>query len=361
MQADLRERFPLYELYYETDSHNKVLTDAYNICLAIPSGKKYFIWFTHEPHCPVHACYLVDRNMTNFIHISNVEFPRHIAYSTICYGTLCENGCFVIEDIYAYKCAFIKHIKFSERLTYMIDVIKTVKSPAMPLYLPYMQMCEKTLINTYLHDPLFYDAMTLRNAYTTHHIQFRSTEQQLMYMNHNYKKNLLRERTQKLDGPLLIPRDDINHDACCKLHEAVFMVRPDSSEDIYHLFAYDKGQYTYVDITFIATLQDSKRMNQLFRNIKENTDIELGEESDDEETFQNVSESKYTFMDRQYKMRCIYNRKWRKWQPIDVVPDKEHCVKLWDLLRKNTQTPFAKPFTKPYSKPTHFKAARGFA
>ena len=44
--SQLMNRFPEFELSYETISHKKV-SPLYNICLAIPTGKKCFTWFTN--------------------------------------------------------------------------------------------------------------------------------------------------------------------------------------------------------------------------------------------------------------------------------------------------------------------------
>ncbi len=323
MQSELRDRFPIYELYYETDSHNKVLSDPYDICMACPTGKKYFIWFIDK------ICYIIDRNGNNFIPI---EGATHNINNTICYGTLCtinDHDYYVIEDIYTYKNVYMKTKSFGERLSYMVDVIKQSSGS---FYLPFMKLLDKTLLHTYLQDPLFYDSMTTLNAYITHHIQFRSINSTVSYMNHNYKKNVLKERVQKQENVLHIPRTDLNHDAATKMGQAIFLIRPNKEDDVYHLFAYNNNKYVFTNIAFIDTYKLSVMMNKLFRNIRENTNIELGEESDDEDLFQNTSDSKYVFMDRQLKMRCIYSRKWRKWIPKDVVDDKMHCVSLNQLI-----------------------------
>ena len=38
-------------------------------------------------------------------------------------------------------------------------------------------------------------------------------------------------------------------------------------------------------------------MNELFRNIKENSNLDLLEESDDEEEFENVNPDKYVYLE----------------------------------------------------------------
>ena len=55
----LMRRFPEFELSYETISHNKV-SDLYDVCLAIPTGKKCCAWFTF--HQDKNVCYLFELN-----------------------------------------------------------------------------------------------------------------------------------------------------------------------------------------------------------------------------------------------------------------------------------------------------------
>jgi hypothetical protein len=57
--SDLMKRFPSFELSYETISHKKV-SPSYNICLAIPQGKKSYAWFSFNGEDDV--CFLFDLN-----------------------------------------------------------------------------------------------------------------------------------------------------------------------------------------------------------------------------------------------------------------------------------------------------------
>jgi hypothetical protein len=70
----------------------------------------------------------------------------------------------------------------------------------------------------------------------------------------------------------------------------------------------------YVDVACIPDYKTSVFMNQLFRNIKENSNLDLLEESDDEEE----DENDFVYLDRQYNMRCKYNKQFKKWIPISV-------------------------------------------
>ena len=60
-------------------------------------------------------------------------------------------------------------------------------------------------------------------------------------------------------------------------------------------------------------------MNSLFRKIRENINIDYGEESDDEECFQDTRVDKYVDLAREHKIECVFNRKFRMWEPVKQV------------------------------------------
>jgi len=84
--------------------------------------------------------------------------------------------------------------------------------------------------------------------------------------------------------------------------------------------------------------------------------VDYGEESEDEDTFQNVNPDKYVDLKKEYKMNCVFHNKFKKWVPVSVVDSGAHCVNINDLLFIGTKPyggakPEAKPYTKPYAKP----------
>ena len=60
-------------------------------------------------------------------------------------------------------------------------------------------------------------------------------------------------------------------------------------------------------------------MNSIFRNIKENANLDKLEESDSEEEFENDNIDKFVYLDKSYYMVCIYNNKFKKWTPIKLA------------------------------------------
>lgn len=371
MQVELKSRFPTIEVAYETDSNNKSLTSQYNICMAIPTGRKQLLWFTHEPGSSKDAAYITDAGGTRF---SNIEFEAHkrkISYGTIIAGTIVqistnssggEAAYFIINDIYMFEGIPTKSMTFAERLHYIIKLLESVKGIRLHLCLPYM--CAVTGSQDLLYDPLFYDRVVGEAAYQTHHIQFRSTAYTLPYLNHNYNKQVSAVADKRALQPSMsqsedrCARTDLDTKAALKLGQATFMVMADLQDDIYHLYAADAaGKYTYIDIAFVATRADSVMLNSMFRNIRENANVELGEESEDEDTFQNTSPDKYVDLKKQVFIDCLYSARWKKWIPICVAPEGRNCIQLNQLISANppnnnmfNQKPHRRPDMRPIPK-----------
>jgi hypothetical protein len=115
---------------------------------------------------------------------------------------------------------------------------------------------------------------------------------------------------------------------------AIFKVSPQIQTDIYNLFVYKDGKEEFYDIAFIPDYNTSVLMNNLFRNIKENRNLDALEESDDESEFENEKEDKYVFLDRTFKMNCQYNHKFKKWVPISLAA-KDSRIISFSLLYTN--------------------------
>ena len=63
-------------------------------------------------------------------------------------------------------------------------------------------------------------------------------------------------------------------------------------------------------------------MNALFRNIKENRNLDSLEESDDEGEFEDISEDKFVFLDKEIIMSCVYNYTFKRWTPLKKKSDR---------------------------------------
>jgi len=60
-------------------------------------------------------------------------------------------------------------------------------------------------------------------------------------------------------------------------------------------------------------------MNKLFRNIKENENLDALEESDDEDEFENDRQDKFVDLTKTHNIVCRFNHRFKKWAPIEIA------------------------------------------
>ena len=101
---------------------------------------------------------------------------------------------------------------------------------------------------------------------------------------------------------------------------AIFTVVADVREDIYTLYA---ASSTPVGTANIPDYKTSVMMNSLFRNIKENRNLDALEESDDEDEFEDTREDKYVDTTKRINMVCEYSAKYRSWIPRRIAEKGE--------------------------------------
>lgn len=197
--------------------------------------------------------------------------------------------------------------------------------------LPYMRVSRDAELDSLP----FYESMTKPAKYVSHHIQFRSSGKVAPYLNHIYKKP---QPVVELSTQILVPRTDVNYRLPAYSRTAVFRVVADIRDDVYHMFAYGAQETNvYVNVLYIGTRQQSKYMNSLFRNIKENINIDYGEESDDEETFQDMRLDKYVDLTREHNIECMFNRKFRMWEPVKKV-ETRHYIHIAELVSQRVDS-----------------------
>ena len=87
--------------------------------------------------------------------------------------------------------------------------------------------------------------------------------------------------------------------------------------DIYHLV--HPSDWYMTDVAYIPNYKTSVMMNGLFRNIKENRNLDAMEDSDDEDDFYDIRYDKYVNLNKQLTMECMYHKKFRRWIPLRVI------------------------------------------
>ena len=315
------QKFPKFELSYENITHKKVHNA--NVILAIPEGKRFFTWFTsynHENIC--FSLEIDDNNKIKNIKKLNTSFMDCLL-GTIFYGTMFKYNdisCFSIEDIYYYKGQNYIHTPYSNKL----QLLKAI----------FTNEISQSLLNnrfTVFGMPLIYSDFNLlltdiqKLPYKISQLKFRFFEKnnsrKIMTMNYyNQTKN-----TEQIDKKIVQrDRDTYQKDTYQNQRDknkktAIFKIMAGTEPDIYNLFITKNGNEEYYDIAIIPDYKTSVMMNSLFRNIKENINLDAIEESDDETDFEDGREDKYTYLDRSFNIKCEFNYKFKRWIPISLA------------------------------------------
>jgi hypothetical protein len=330
----LSQRFPQIELSYETIPHRKV-SPAYNICLAIPQGKKGYLWFTYNDEEDV--CFFMELNRDKKVgrmRIIDFPFDKNLCLGTILYGSLVEVvsyiPIFVIEDIYFHKGVTMKSLLFGERLSFIERIFESTniipqQQKNLILSLPPIWSIDKKEEYDCVYEiPSIWKSNI--SAFQIHHIQYRSLYDKGPYMN-VFNNNSILHKKPATYIPVQIPiysnyRMDITKPQYKS--PTVFLVSADIQYDVYHLFAYGKrSQHIYYNVAYIPNYQTSVMMNSIFRKVKENENLDAIEESDDEEEFEDTREDKYVDLQKSVAIECIYSSKFRKWVPKQLVQGKK--------------------------------------
>jgi hypothetical protein len=344
---------------YEKSTHKKVLSDLYVI---IPKGRKYFVWFTH--HDRKNVCLFLEicnrtHNILNIFY-RHVSFHDVLSYGTIFYGTLFRQGqgqgqgqtqdeIFSVENIYYYKGQNIQDHTYESKLKIIKDIFDTGLryNKRFRIHPSHKSVVFGIPVIATSFDEAVRAAEKL--PYAVYSIQYRyikttTTDVTEYYLfgnsggggernerNVNNIKIEIIEKQDKVEKYEKQEKQEIKKvslpQTSTSTNTRLFYIKPDLQNDIYYL--YDTKSYTLSSLTEssiisknIAHIPDYKTsvlMNKLFRNIKENKNLDALEESDDEEEFENIQIDKFVDLNKVLKMRCNFNYKFQAWVPIQVV------------------------------------------
>ena len=341
---------PEIKFSYEKSTHKKVLSDLYVI---IPKGRKYFVWFTH--HDRKNICLFLEicnrtHNILN-IFFRHVSFHDVLSYGTIFYGTLFRQGqddVFSVENIYYYKGQNIQGYAYESKLKIIKDIFDTGLQYNTRFQFHPSQ--KGVVFGIPVIATSFDEAIRVAGKlpYAVYSIQYRylkdgdgdgdgrgqlsmsnAIEYYLFGGGERSETNIKIEVIEKQEKreikkvwtptPTPMPQFSTN--------TRIFYIKPDLQNDIYYL--YDTKMFTLSslatssiiskNLAHIPDYKTSVLMNKLFRNIKENRNLDALEESDDEEEFENIQIDKFVDLNKVFKMRCNFNYKFQAWVPIQVV------------------------------------------
>lgn len=334
------QRIPHFELSYEkTIANNKPFEDSnnYHVVLAIPRAKKYIAWFTFVGDQDI--CILLELNrekkIVSFRQLEVIFDTRmpHLAVGTFLYGSYIDpksDGstgvpCFIVEDILMYMGMSLRKLPFGDRLGILHHIL--IEEPwILPsdgnggcrFHLPLINDSRKGLPTVH---PESY--------YKIHHFQYRSLTQVIPYLNvittiqntaldYQSTRSLPTQQATTYSEPshVLSNKQISGNKQPIPNQRHRFLVSADIQSDIYHLS--DPTQQYRTDFAYIPNYKISVFMNQLFRDIKENRNMDALEESDDEEEFYDMRIDKHVDVNKNILMECMYSKKFRRWIPMKI-------------------------------------------
>jgi len=313
--SQLIKRFPDFEPSYETLSHKKV-QDKYDFAMAIPTGRKTFLWYTFYKGGD--GVFLIDMNKDGRVlkcSRINHNYKSDLPHGTLLYGVyLSETDAFLIEDIYYYKGTNLKGLVSGEKLVYLKQFLEDDINNAKDNMTISMPVCWKATHNDDIHIP---HAIKLQIPYNIHHIQYRVLNDIVPFINITINKRPVIEK-KKSPKSYNKPKNNFRLDFS-KLRDgtrATFIIKAEITCDIYKLYAVDgNGKSVYYNTASIPNYNTSVYMNKHFRDIKENKNIDYIEESEDEDDFQNTDVTKHVDLEKEIRFECEFRHKFKRWVP----------------------------------------------
>ena len=329
------KRFPDFELSYETIQHKKVCTN-YELCLAIPSGKKYFMWYTF--HRNLDVCYLLEISKQKEI-VKGYCVTNSGSYlfslGTVIYGTLLEEtNTFICEDVYYYQGVPLKQLNCKDKMYVLKETIKEANKikynkKEMSLYLTNMWKNKQSEITNKIHKE-----NSEKICYEIHHVQYRSLHEILPFINIPINQKITANVTkEKIENTVVYKTYTCDFKRQQYNYTTIFLVYADIQFDIYRLYAFGRNSSNvYYNIACIPNYNKSVFMNGLFRNIRENKNLDYIEESEDDEEFENIAVDKFVDLQKSIPMECVFNRKFKKWIPMKIANKYSKIVHINKLV-----------------------------
>lgn len=326
---------------YEKQVLKKSLTSDY--IFAIPFGIKYFLWFTKKENkeCTFLICF--DRDSKQVKKINSIQFhaTADLYKNTIVYGTLLSfqgNDFFSIENIMWYKgdncCEFNWETKYSFIENMLTKDVSYKKNTTLTLGLPVFDSSVEGLEKK----------VQKNNVYRTYSYAYRlkNKNNSLVFVLSSQKQgSILEKRKQEscfdqedilniVMNPQKKKSAEVEEKNIVVLkenpipkkeyHNKVYpkLLKPDLQDDIYHVYSLDKRNLNaYEGIALISNYETSVMLNNVFRTIKENKNLDALEESDDEEEFENNQEDKFVNLKKEAIFYCVFHSKFKKWIPTE--------------------------------------------
>ena len=303
-------RFPntnIKNLNIYNNSSNKCLFDTNGKYYILkPKGKRSYLWFTYIEK-KILCKLVILNNPRNLCDNTNTFYEYPIKFNDkFCYNNLLLFGYylthinikkkikehyFILENVYNYNIynQIIERYDYNNCFNYKLNLFNTI--------IPYIS----NVNNHNVKLPIILDNNTdiYKNIYKLDYNIFSIN----VYSDNRYLGNYI--------------INNINHKIL-----ATFKITSCVNQDLYNLIIWNNNKEEFYDLALIDSYKTSVFMNKLFRNIKENKNLDLLEESDDEEEFENTNKDKFVNLEKYCVIECEYNTKFKKWMPRKLSNNK---------------------------------------
>ena len=333
---DYSQDVPLLKFVNETNGQEPLHNSE--LVMFIPHGKRCLFWFTTQGSqniCVVLEAFYVNNISQSYVIKTMFETSLCTGRGTILRGTYFyykDLYLGAIEDVYYYKGKQTQHLPLLERLDILNHLFKhDIRQSRLFKQNVVMSLCIIKSGKTSISEL----EQTARSVpYKLKYIQYRFNTKTTSISNVNVD-NWLKNVTTISPPPL---RKNVqqryNHNFNnIQISDMVFKVKAELQSDIYLLYVYGRdGEDMFYGYAGIQNYETSAFMNKQFRKIKENDNLDLLEESDDEEEFENINIDKYVKLDISRKILCKYLHTIDKWVPYKSVHPKNK-ITTEDQLR----------------------------
>jgi len=363
---------------FHIDDINKM--SNYDFYTAVPEGKKYIIWFTSYNNKK--ACFLLTFSYKKlkiykkiFVHFTH-ELINTFFRGTNFYIKGKQNSYITLEDVLFYKENDVSRLTEIEKFNIFQTVFNN-KNFTLPFTNAYANYNNNTSSNNIIGLPLINKDITALtkqiellpykvdvilcknfndNNEKSEKIKYIKTQSETQIDNKEKQSKVdifdIINKVPSKKPPSYLEESKTSYNTAKQAYntskplynttkpsynkEHVFIVKPNIQNDIYNLYMLSDDSKTekFYDTAYIPNYSTSVMMNKLFRNIKENDNLDRLEESDDEDEFENENIDKFVYLEKTYPMICKYNYKFKKWYPVSLANKDAKIVNSAELQNK---------------------------
>ena len=280
------------EILFTNNNNNNKEENTYFILKS--QGRRSYIWFTYYKDKIIAILCIINKNFndnTNKYYYYDIHFDNVLLYNNVViYGYYFKKNnknYFILDCVINYNTykKYLQQNEFSNNISYRLSLNKIVLDNI------------KYTNNSYVHLP--YISNNINQVFNNmYNIQYQPYSISV-YKNNGYLGNYILKNNNFVN-------------------KVTFLTRANIQPDSYDIYVLDRDQLVKYDYAHIDTFKTSIFMNSLFRKIKENSNLDLLETSDNEDEFENINNDKYVDLEKSINIEYKYNKLFKKWIPVNI-------------------------------------------